>query len=458
MSGHRAEPVPCPVGWVTTVRVTLSRLALAVLAGLAVWPLIFSMLGFTVGAIESGSMMPTLRVGDVVASAPMDIADVRTGQIVTVVDPATDDGGLLTHRVHAIADDGALITKGDANADPDSTPVTDGDVTMGRLRVPFVGYPVVWWTSAQWLPLAGTAVGLVLLARGSSEQPLALATGEQSRRRAGALATAATAAVVVVLVAQSATPSSAAFSATTAAATSTWSVAAARLGPYGDAVLADRPFLFFRMDEQSGDVAVDSSGNGHDSGYRGSPIKAGVVGALPGQTAVNSATELDGAAAIASTRTYAETTDFTFEAFLMSRGWWDSGPASTIAELRTPDGFRDRLYLSYGSLLYQADQDTAPVHLQGYLPTDGSWHYVAMSMSGTSMNVHLDRQVWHVEVPDRDPAVNARFVIGTHLQPFDDPTTLGTDNYLGVIDEVALYTYALTEEQVARHVAAAGIP
>jgi signal peptidase I len=434
----------------TTLRVSLSRMALAVLGGLAVWPLVFAVLGFHVADISSGSMMPHIRVGDVVVASPMEFDAVRPGQIVTVHNPAKDDGSLLTHRVHAIDADGVLVTKGDANADVDSTPVPAGDVWLGRLRVPLVGYPGVWLDRGDWVPLVAVGTGLLLLARTASERPFRKVDGARSATLVAATA-AGMVVVVLVLVPATGHTSSAAFTSSSATGASTWAVAAASLGRYGDAVLADKPFLFFRMDEQSGDVVVDSSGNDHPSTYRGSPTKAGVAGALPGQTAVSSATEFNGVAAIASDRVYAQTLDFAFEAFVKSRTWADNDGTSTLAELRTPTGFRDRVFLQYGSLYYQADESAAPVHLQWYLPADGTWHYLAVSMSGTSVTIRMDDSVWRGTVPGRTPVAAARFVVGTHLQPYGDPAAMGTESFKGVLDEIALYTHALTEAQMAAH-------
>ena len=437
-------------GWPSTVRVTLARTVLATLAGLAVWPLLLALLGLNVAAIASGSMSPGIRVGDVVASSPVAFDEVRAGQIVTVHNPAVE-GQLLTHRVHAVRADGSLLTKGDANADVDSTPVPVGSAWLGRLRIPWVGFPKLWLDDGSWVALGSAAAALALLARCASDRPL-VRPDERGRLRLSPV-TAGLVALTVVAAPLGAARSDAAFAATTITGASSWTAAGSALGPFGDAVLADSPFLFFRMDEQSGDVVVDSSGNGHTSGYRGSPTRD-VAGALPGQTTVNSATLFGGVSAITSSRVYANTADFTFEAFVKSRSWADNDGTSTIAELRTATGFRDRIFVQYGSLYYQADEASAPLHLQWNIPGDATWHYLAVSMSGASVTIRMDTSVWRGTVPGRDTVTAARFVIGTHLQPYDDPGVLGVESYKGVMDEVALYTYALTEAQMAAHYAA----
>jgi len=440
---------PHESGW-TTARVVTSRAVLAFVGGLAIWPLLFALLGFQVSAVASGSMEPGIRVGDVVASSRIDFDAVRPGQIVTVRDPAVDGARLLTHRVHAIADDGSLLTQGDANAEPDSTPVAAGPVWLGRLRVPLVGYPQLWADDGAWLPLATSAVVLLGLAAAASERKIGSRDGRHpALAAAGGIATLA---VVSALMVTSSAPSQAAFSVRSMTGASSWTVGST-LGAYGEAVLADHPFLFFRMDEQSGSVVVDSSGLGHDSTYRGSPDRT-VTGALPGQVTVNSGTAFNGVAAIASSRIYPNTNEFTFETFVKSRTWADNADVSTIAELRTATGFRDRILIQHGSLYYQADESSAPIHLQWSVPADNAYHYLAVSMSGTSVTIRMDDSVWRGTVSTRVTSTPARFVIGTHLQPFDDPSALGVESFKGVLDEIALYTHALSETQMAAHRAA----
>jgi signal peptidase I len=93
--------------------------------------------------VLSGSMEPTLHVGDVVVDRKVHPLDVRPGDIVTFRDP---DGAarLLTHRVVRLRASGTtayIVTKGDANHGVErwSIPVAG---TLGRVefRVPKVGY------------------------------------------------------------------------------------------------------------------------------------------------------------------------------------------------------------------------------------------------------------------------------------------------------------------------------
>lgn len=158
-----------PVGGWSYARQLACRAVLAFLATLLVWPLVGAALGWNDAAIASGSMAPRIAVGDVVVGSPIPFEDVRAGQVVTVPMPG-HPGVQLTHRVHEVTLDG-LVTKGDANRVADSTRVVDGPVYLARLRVPLVGYPLLWARTGAVLPLGLTVVAVALLAVGAVRPP-----------------------------------------------------------------------------------------------------------------------------------------------------------------------------------------------------------------------------------------------------------------------------------------------
>jgi signal peptidase len=451
----------------TDVRVFVSRLVLAVVAGLALWPALFGVLGMNVTTIRSGSMEPTIMTGDVVAASAIDFDDIQPGQIVTVEDPL-HEGGLLTHRVVDLDDGGRLVTRGDANATPDSSHVEAGDAWLGRLRVPWIGYPVVWLHEGAWGALALTGLGLAAVVRGSSTRPLVdrgrpvdARSGRHARgvrRHAPAITAAIACGLSATLVGLASTGTSgAALVAQSTTAASTWSAAAlASLGAYGDAVVADRPFFYFRMDEDECGVVLDSSGNGRTSFYNGA-AGCDEAGAFPTQSAGhNHATAFLGTASLGSNRTYPSIDAMTFEAFVKFDSYAHSSTINTLSEFVTPTGWRDRLTIEYGSFVYQASPAAPKQYLQGAAHGDGVWHYVAISMTGRSVSVKVDDFWWSGTV-DRAADSVARLSIGTHDSPYADPSRLGPDssvNFKGSLDEVALYQYALTREQMDAHYAA----
>ena len=105
--------------------------------------------GQPVMTIISGSMTPTIAVGDIVVDAPVTAAQAshfHVGQIISFrATPGSPE--IITHRIVAVrVQDGAVsyITKGDANNSADSTPRPASDVIgLYRFPIPRGGYVLV---------------------------------------------------------------------------------------------------------------------------------------------------------------------------------------------------------------------------------------------------------------------------------------------------------------------------
>ncbi len=79
--------------------------------------LVGTLLGYRAFTIKSGSMVPTIGVGDVVVDTSVSPLNVHPGEIVTFRDPAIGQQ-LVTHRVLSVHRSGnrvQFVTKGDAN-------------------------------------------------------------------------------------------------------------------------------------------------------------------------------------------------------------------------------------------------------------------------------------------------------------------------------------------------------
>jgi signal peptidase len=140
-----------------------ARTALGVFVLLLIVSVAPTVLGWTSLMIVSGSMEPRIRPGDILIAQPVDPGTLLPGQVVVVDNPA-DPGTLLVHRLVRRDSGGSLITRGDANATIDSTPVTPSAVRgLPRLRVPFVGLPVVWLRAGRYGTVALATVGLLSL-------------------------------------------------------------------------------------------------------------------------------------------------------------------------------------------------------------------------------------------------------------------------------------------------------
>ncbi len=108
------------------------------------------LLGYGRAVVVSGSMAPSLSVGDVIVLDEPRPADLAPGAIVTFRDPALG-GQLVTHRIVEVLAPGRYRTRGDANRLPDSTPLVADDV-VGRVVavVPRVGGPLLWTRAEPW--------------------------------------------------------------------------------------------------------------------------------------------------------------------------------------------------------------------------------------------------------------------------------------------------------------------
>ena len=104
--------------------------------------------GQPVMTIISGSMTPTIAVGDIVVDAPVTAAQashLHVGQIISFR-AAPGSAEIVTHRMAVRVQNGAVsyITKGDANNSADSTPRPASDVIgLYRFAIPRGGYVLV---------------------------------------------------------------------------------------------------------------------------------------------------------------------------------------------------------------------------------------------------------------------------------------------------------------------------
>ncbi|QQD76172.1 signal peptidase I [Curtobacterium sp. YC1] len=176
--------------WVRFTTVIAARGALAAVFGMLFWAVAPMLLGWQSTTVMTGSMEPSLRVGDVVVSMPVDEHQLRKGQVLLFHDP--DHAGVLRmHRFDTLNHDGTLTTKGDANPAPDSTPITRAAVTgVGYLRVPLIGTPSVWVSqhdTGALVLLAGALLAVttlaVLPATRDRTSPLSTQRGARHRAR-----------------------------------------------------------------------------------------------------------------------------------------------------------------------------------------------------------------------------------------------------------------------------------
>jgi signal peptidase I len=142
-----------------------ARSALALFAGMLLWAVLPPLGGWSSTVVMSDSMAPRLVTGDVVLVRPVRATELRAGQVLLVDDPDHPER-LRLHRLLEIAPGTGMLTmKGDANQQPDSTPVSPDDVHgIAALRVPWIGSPSVWLSHGRAGAVAGAGAVLTAVA------------------------------------------------------------------------------------------------------------------------------------------------------------------------------------------------------------------------------------------------------------------------------------------------------
>ena len=118
--------------------------------------------GLQVYAVLSGSMEPTYHVGSVIYVEPVDPSEIQVGDPITFV--MNEQLTVATHRVVRIdAENSAFYTKGDANEDPDASPVHFNNL-LGKpvFTIPYLGYVSSYVQSPPGIYIAVGAGALLL--------------------------------------------------------------------------------------------------------------------------------------------------------------------------------------------------------------------------------------------------------------------------------------------------------
>lgn len=122
--------------------------------------------GYRPLVIRSGSMVPTLAVGDVVLEKDAPVGLLRPGDIANLSVVQADGTETLTHRVVAIEDvpGGVVVeTQGDANTSGERT-VLPAESLVGRVRwrIPWIGRPATAMRTSPTQLLVGVAALVVI--------------------------------------------------------------------------------------------------------------------------------------------------------------------------------------------------------------------------------------------------------------------------------------------------------
>lgn len=222
---------------------------------------------------------------------------------------------------------------------------------------------------------------------------------------------------------------------------------------YGKAVLADDPEIYWPLNETSGAGRIKDHAGGYE-GVAGSAVSYGVSGALSGDTAISVDNNDAG-------RIYAEgvshaPTEMSAEVWFRTTA--ASGRLLGFGDLQTgSSGHRDRqIYLAdNGRVSFGVRAGGTKVVSSPQQYNDGVWHQAVATLTGGSARLYVDG----VLVSQRHDLVEPEEYVGHWRLGGDNQSgwpSAGNNNFSGGIDEMSIYGYALTPQQVDAHYVASG--
>lgn len=133
-----AKPAPVPAGY--RARKPSSKIFSIMLIALSILLLGSFLLGVRLLAVGSGSMTPSINIGDVVVAIPVSPGELKTGDVIVF----TGDSSLIVHRIVEPSGNNCFVTRGDANESPDPLWACSGSIVGKVIAViPLVGLPTV---------------------------------------------------------------------------------------------------------------------------------------------------------------------------------------------------------------------------------------------------------------------------------------------------------------------------
>jgi hypothetical protein len=228
---------------------------------------------------------------------------------------------------------------------------------------------------------------------------------------------------------------------------------------YSRRVLADHPLLYWRLSDK-GTTAADSAGNANTGIYRPGTTP-GVTGAIP--TSANTAVRFDGiTGVVASTRSYANPQVYSLELWFKTRTI-DGGKLIGFSNTQlgaSSEYDRQIWMLADGQLEYGIRSGSATSVSSPRSYNDGSWHQVDATQGPAGMALYVDGALVGTNSASAPGAYTGYWRVGGgKLDGWADPEDFAapsppSSHIAAAIDEVAIYSGALTGAEVAAHYAA----
>ena len=216
--------------------------------------------------------------------------------------------------------------------------------------------------------------------------------------------------------------------------------------PYVQAVLADGPSLYYRLEETSGPTAKDEMGN-YPGQYRAGGTR-GVPGAFPGSLALLPAE--GGGVDPGDIFDFVGTVAFTLEAWFRPEAY--DGQYRFLFHHDYSSGPRQN-YGIYGhaddGLAFERHVDGAGRSAQAARPPVGSWYHIVGVYDGLVLKLYVNGTVVATGGDSRAAKDKPRPLRIGYGYPNGEGALRGT------LDEVAIYEKALGSDRIAAHYQAA---
>jgi hypothetical protein len=220
---------------------------------------------------------------------------------------------------------------------------------------------------------------------------------------------------------------------------------------YSDVILAKHPVAYYRLNDLGG-IAVDSSGNLHDGTLSGSGITKGITGNIIDKDTAMTFDGIAGRIVAPDSVALQFTTAFTIECWIK----WTGTPSPFRGILGKYAGNQTGYDLGLGSSDFTKPRMT--IRGTGNIDTgstgpainDGLWHHVVFVCSFSSILYYLDGIFKTTTNGTWTPVIN------TSALCIGNRDNLGlTQFFPGSLDEVAIYGYALSQQQILENYVAA---
>jgi hypothetical protein len=220
--------------------------------------------------------------------------------------------------------------------------------------------------------------------------------------------------------------------------------------------VADNPAIYWRLGESSGVTAMDSSGNGRNGKYAGSPV-LGAKGAIKGDP--DTAVLLHGAPDVVQWRTHGQSYSGTYSVEAWVRSSADVGELAFFStRFHAEYSFDLKLSRAWGSgIRLDIGDGSTQWFVTQTVPF--AWHanktyYIAVAATTSDATVYVDGVAIGTVPYLCGEGCPPPFLYGPGHRVQVGRNGSFAEWFTGRVDEPAVYQYALSADQVAAHYAA----